>query len=1030
MNKQTVRGRLLASTMICGAAFAAFAAAPAYAQDTEQSTVDEVVVTGSRIVRQDFTEISPVTTVGAEQLQMTATLSVESLLNELPQVIPGNTKTSNNAGGEDFATIDLRGLGTNRTLVLVNGERVPASSTTGTVDLNTIPASLIQRVEVVTGGASAVYGSDAISGVVNFILKDDYEGAEITATYGSAFDGNAPEVEINGLFGGNFADGRGNLTAYAAYYNREKVSQSEYDWSRTSAAVVSDASGNLHVVDTAAEAQNYLGSGGSMIFAGGSGTPAWGWIANRPDVDTDGDGIPEVGTGNAFGSPTGYACSGGAADMADGFCDDGASITGYGASLSTRPGLGATFGAGNTDTNCDGVAGGAVNGGNLSFDSQGRLSPRNTGGACGVPDRAAGSSRYSFAPDNYLIIPAERFNITTIGTYDITDDIRAKVQLSYVNSSSEVQLAPTPATGLTIKLTPAMQSLIQTNHADLWAALQSRPTPLADFTMDRRTNEVGTRNAFIENSALSLLTTVDGSFNDNWDWSVTASYGQNHGLSRGTNSVNRTALNQGLAGCQTAAGAPLGSAALPGCVPLDIFGQNTLTDEMVDFLRVSTFASTKVEEHRLAGYVRGDLMELPAGPIAAVFGFEYRGTDAEFRVDNEQRTGNIYGFNAIQDQAGSVDVRELYTELSVPLLKDLSFADYFGLELGLRYSDYSSIGEVWTYKIGGEYAPVDWLRFRAVYNEATRAPSVFELFQNGDQGFPSYTDPCNASSSPSAQLVAFCSSQAGGHSMAGFEQNNAQVEAFAFGNPGLKPETAETFTAGVVFQPDWFPLGDFRSTVDYYDIEIKDAIQSLGAQFWINQCYNSLDASNPACARVVRDTSTGDIDFVNTTRANASQFKTKGWDIQAEWSLDMEDVGMKGRLRLNELLSLIDSYTINGSEYVGYSFSGIGGALPEWKSAFSAYYTLGDWTLFGRWSYVPTMTSASFGNELPEASYVDMSARWDMTDNFQVTAFIGNVFDKEAPQTTEGTLGGQANTDPQVYRVLGRTFSISGKVRF
>jgi outer membrane receptor protein involved in Fe transport len=422
-------------------------------------------------------------------------------------------------------------------------------------------------------------------------------------------------------------------------------------------------------------------------------------------------------------------------------------------------------------------------------------------------------------------------------------------------------------------------------------------------------------------------------------------------------------------------------------------------------------------------------MELPAGPIATVFGFEYRGTDAAFRVDNEQRTGNIYGFNAIQDQAGSVDVRELYTELSVPLLKDLDFADYFGLELGIRYSDYSSVGEVWTYKVGGEYAPVDWLRFRAVYNEATRAPSVFELFQNGDQGFPSYTDPCNASSGPSAQLVAFCSAQAGGHDFTGFEQNNAQVEAFAFGNPGLKPETAETFTAGVVFQPDWFPLGDFRSTVDYYDIEISDAVQSLGAQFWINQCYNSLDASNPACARVVRDTVTGDIDFVNTTRDNVSNFKTKGWDIQAEWSLDMEDVGMKGRLRLNELLSLIDSYTINGTEYVGYSFSGIGGALPEWKSAFSAYYMIGDWTLFGRWSYVPTMTSASFGNEQPEASYIDMSARWDMTDNFQVTAFVGNVFDEKAPQTTEG-LFSQANTDPQVYRVLGRTFSITGKVRF
>ncbi|NEX91478.1 TonB-dependent receptor [Caulobacter sp. 17J65-9] len=1025
MNKQTVRGRLLASTMICGAAFAAFAAAPAYAQDAEQSTVDEVVVTGSRIVRQDFTEISPVTTVGQEQLEMTATLSVETLLNELPQVIPGNTRTSNNAGGEDFATIDLRGLGTNRTLVLVNGERVPASSTTGTVDINTIPASLIERIEVVTGGASAVYGSDAISGVVNFILKDDYEGAELRATYGSAWDGNAPEVEINGLFGGNFADGRGNLTAYAAYYNREKVSQSAYDFSRTSGAVCDDGSGNLSICDSAAEAQALISGGGFINSPGGSGTPAWGWITNNA-IGAGPDKI--YGTADDTGNPFGGGAIGNnnGPDGLPGTADDTPVYANAGMAF-LLPGQ---FGAANTDCN-SATAGVAVRSGNLSFNDSGQLTPRFTAGACGVPDRAAGSSRYNFAPDNYLIIPAERFNITTTGTYDITDDIRAKVMLSYVNSNSEVQLAPTPATGLSITLTPAMQTLIQANAPDLWTALQSRPNPLANFTMDRRTNEVGTRNGFTENNSFSMLTTIDGSFNDNWDWSVTASYGQNHVTSRGLNSVNKTALMQGLAGCQTSSGAPLGSAALPGCVPLDIFGPGTLTQPMVDFLKVNTFATTNVEEHRLAGYVRGDLMELPAGPIASVFGFEYRGTDAEFRVDNEQRTGNIFGFNAIQDQAGSVDVRELYTELSVPLLKDLDFADYFGLELGLRYSDYSSIGEVWTYKIGGEYAPVDWLRFRGVYNEATRAPSVFELFQAGDQGFPAFTDPCrSANAGLTPALKSYCQSQGVVYSP-GFSANNSQVEAFAFGNPGLKPETAETLTLGAVFQPDWFPLGDFRATVDYYDIEIKDAVQSLGAQYWINQCYSSTTpgANAAACARVVRDPVTGQLDFVNTTRDNVGSYHTKGWDIQAEWSLDMEDVGMKGRLRLNELLSLIDSYKIGDTEYVGYTFASIGGALPEWKSAFSAYYMIGDWTLFGRWSYVPTMTSASFGNEQPEASYIDMSARWDMTDNFQVTAFVGNVFDEKAPQTTEG-LFSQANTDPQVYRVLGRTFSISGKVRF
>src|SRR5512145_594452 len=222
------RKSLLTGASVLAAAAAMFSASPAAAQD-EVDEDEAIVVTGTRLVRQDFEAISPVTTVGSEQLELTATLTTDSLLNELPQIIPGNTRTSNNAGGFDFATVDLRGLGPGRTLVLINGERVPVSSTAGAVDINTIPASLISRIEVVTGGASAVYGSDAMSGVVNFVLKDDYEGAEVNITYSSELEtGNAAEFEINGLVGGNFANGRGNMTGYASYYDRNGVLQSEY----------------------------------------------------------------------------------------------------------------------------------------------------------------------------------------------------------------------------------------------------------------------------------------------------------------------------------------------------------------------------------------------------------------------------------------------------------------------------------------------------------------------------------------------------------------------------------------------------------------------------------------------------------------------------------------------------------------------------------------------------------------------------------------------------------------------------------
>jgi iron complex outermembrane recepter protein len=990
-NKKTQNGRksLLTGASVLAAAAAAMAGSPAAAQDEEEA----IVVTGTRLVRQDFEAISPITTVGAEQLELTATLTTESLLNELPQIIPGNTRTSNNAGGFDYATVDLRGLGPGRTLVLMNGERVPVSSTAGAVDINTIPASLISRIEVVTGGASAVYGSDAMAGVVNFVLKDDYEGAEVTMTYGSEMEtGNAAEFEINGLVGGNFANGRGNMTTYASYYDRQGVLQGEYDYSRVSQGLCWDGTtqGGLYHVVPCDNRDEAIAQGLAGVFiGGGSATPPWAWIANNP--------------GNPFQN--------------------------LGALL---PG---NFGAGNADTNCDGVPNaGAVNGGNLSFNDAGQLTPRNVGYPwCGIPDRSIGSSRYNYAPDNFLVIPAERVALSTTGHYDITDNLRLNVLMTYTNSRSEIQLAPTPVTGITVTLTPGMEAYINANHADLGIALDSRPVDDAPFTVNWRATDVGTRNGFFENNQFFFIAGLEGSLGENWDWNLSASYGQVSFNTRAINSVNRTALNQGLAACQDAAGNPLGAAALPGCVTVDIFGPNTLTQEMVDFLRVDTFNDTTIEENRVAGFVRGDLFELPAGPVAAVFGFEYRDTFSGSYNDNEQRTGNIAGFNAVQDQEGQIDVYELYTEFSVPLVSEAPMAHYLGLEGGYRRSNYSTIGNVDTYKIGGEWAPSEWLRFRAMFNEASRAPNVFEVFQAGDQGFPPYADPCaQAVNHPNCIAAPGLSGWPG--PWAGFTANNTQVQAFAFGNPNLGPETAETWTYGVVFTPDWFPVGDLRVSVDYFDIDITDVIASIGAQFFLTDCYQNLTASS--CARIVRDQTNGQVLSVNTSRANQGGLATEGYDIQLEWSLPLGP----GQLTINELYSILDSFTFTGAsgipnELAGGTSAFIGGALPDYKSVLSVTYNVGDWTLFGRWSYVPEMYSNGICanyfacDDTPDASYVDVAARWNVTDNFTLTANIDNIFDDYPPQTAEGTFS-QANTDPQVYRVLGRMFSVSGRYRF
>ncbi len=1012
MSNQTLL-RSFKCKLLAGAAFAAAGIAPALAQDataTAEPTVEKVTVTGSRLKKRDYSTTSPVTTIGSQTFELTQTNSVERLLNDLPQLVPGNTFTSNNAGGEAFATIDLRGLGPNRTLVLINGNRLPASSTTGTADINTIPAGLIDRVEVVTGGASSVYGSDAMSGVVNFILKKNYEGMEFTASAGQAEHGFAEERDFQALIGGNFAGGNGNITMFGEYFSREGVLQSEQEFSRIAGGYCYTAAGQWIVCDSAAEAAS-----GDITFVGlgGSGTPPWGVVQESASNPFD----PAVLTTNAATAPR---------------------FT-------------------NADFDCDaGTAGTDYAGGKLSFNDDGFLTPRFASGPCGVPDRSAGSSRYNYAPDNYIVIPAERYNVSIFGHYDLEKDLKLNFGAIYSDSRSTVQLAATPATNLTITYGPTMQAFIASAAPDLSVALLNRTAnPYADFLMDWRSSQVGLRVSDDENSSLSLFASLEGSIAANWNYEVSGSFADVDFVSRAANSINKTALSQGLAGCMTRTpgpdtvlgtnddiDVPLGVNALPGCVTLDIFGPGNLTPEMASFLRVNTWSRTSVEEAILSAFVSGDLADVTgAGPITMVAGGEYRETKAAFEVDNEQRTGNIFGFNATQDQNGAIDVFEAYTEVSVPLVKDEPFIYYLGAEAGFRISDYSTAGVVNTYKYGGEYSPFEWLKFRGVYNRATRVPSVFEAFQNGDQGFPSYDDVCKdvlpADGIPDEPGVTLteCNSVGGGVgalNYPGFTQNNSQVEAFAFGNPSLSPETAETTTLGIVLQTgnDWFGYGNLRGSIDRYEIEITDVIADFGAQFFINDCYvNNVAAS---CGRIFRD-STGQIDFVNTSRGNQGALATEGYDIQVDYRLDLDDIGLTGILSVNELYSIIDSYTINGGEFAGTTSAGIGTAIFDWKSVLSAQYSLDEWILYTRWSYVPELIetgwdTASGHTFAPEASYVDVSVRYAPLDWIAITLSVQNVADEDAPQTLNG-LFSQGNTDPQVYDVLGRTWSLSVKTK-
>jgi outer membrane receptor protein involved in Fe transport len=1032
VKKEMIRDRLLASTILASLAFVG----PSFAQETVQTTPapaaeeadddDTIVVTGSRLARQDFTAISPVTSVGAEDIELTATLSVEQLLNELPQVIPGNTVTSNNAGGEDFSTLDLRGLGPSRTLVLVDGERVPAASTTGAVDISAIPAGLIERIEVVTGGGSAVYGSDAIAGVVNFILKRDYEGGELRFVAGAAEDGNGQFENVDFLIGGNFADGRGNITTYGSYFNREGVFQSAYDYSKTSGALVygydtaNSAFTGVVLVDTAEEylaARTNLAalggaSGISNTFAsGGSGTPPWGLISNS--------------AANPFRN------------------------------LSTLAATSARFASADTDCN-PATPGVAVNGGNLSFNNQNQLTPAFSGNACAVPIRANGSSRYNFAPDNYIFLPAERMGLNSFINYRLTDKIDMRAMITYTDTTAQVQLAATPITGLSIPVTsPAIagaDGVVGTAddpHPDLSAALNSRPTPGANFTFAWRSNGIGPRVGSFENSSLLTRLSFNGELPGGWDWAANLGFGQVDFDSELRNNVNRVALLQGVTGC---ANVPA-SARLPGCVNVDVFGPGVTTAAMSNFVRTDVKTTSRIEQSSVSGFVRGDLFELPAGPVAVVAGLEYRDDEGNFIVDDAQRRGEIAGFNAQQSVFGNLDVWEVYGEAAVPILAEMPFAHYLGIEAGYRVSDYSTVGQVESFKIGGEYSPVSWLTFRSIFNSAIRAPSLLESFQSGDQGFPSFLDPCRATATASnPALRTFCTTNGsigGGFVPAAvastFAANNSQVQAFAFGNPNLESEEAETLTVGVVFKPDWLPIGDLSMSVDYYDIQLEKSIVSRGAQTILNSCYGNLGATPQSaadCRQIDRDPATGQVNFVNTSLVNgADTFTTKGTDVQIEYGFDLDEIfkGAPGALSFDGLYTFVDQYGTEPSNFVGTTEAGIGSAIPDFKAVTTIQYIIGDWLFQARHSYVPGLKQDYPGGtfdgtkapDTPEFSNLDIAARWDITDHFRIAANIDNVFNKFPPQTVTGFFD-QANTDATLYApwVIGRTWSLSGRIKF
>lgn len=951
-----------------------FVAAPASAGDA-QPALAEIVVTGSRIpLPAGETSVSPITTVSNQDIKLTGQISVENILDQLPQLVTDNNQSSN-FPGNGIATLDLRGLGTNRNLILMDGRRVTPSLPDGTVDVNNIPVEMIQRVEIVTGGASSTYGSDAMSGVVNFILKKNFTGIEVTANSGISSHGDGVERGASVLMG--TGSGGGNIMMGISYFSRDSILEAARPFSRVDvAALIGDST-----------------SAGGFPWQGGSpsGTPS---IVNEPNNPS-----PRTSTGIT---------------LSDG-------------------------------TNCNAV-----------FGPSRTLVPTATGvrGFCQVIS-SYGGDRYNFAPVSDLVIPQSRWTVDIKGHVPIADGAaEAYTNVLYVHDETANQRAPSALgayTGITIAPTsPFLNTATQT-------ALAARPDPTAPAYLAARLTAFGPQIYQFNTDYAQFSGGVRGDLPKHWKWNLYGSYSQVQ-FTTIFNDVARNLLQQEFNGC------PAGSAS--GCIAQSPFAP--YSPAAVSWANLPNVTDrSDFQRTDVALDLNGNVLELPAGPLQAAVGTEFRRDSTSYTPDSQQEAlnglGNLIGGFAALPVSGAFNVKEGYLELQAPVVK-VEGVKSLTLQLGGRLSDYSSVGTIDTAKAGFELQPDSrsGLRVRGMFQIATRAPSLAELYAAPSQSRPGIQDPCDSRFyDGTAATASRCDGStpvigANGVPIAPvdpttFQALNILVNTYSVGNTHLRPETAHTVTFGVDWRPAYVP--NLYASVDYYRISIGNYIASEfgGPQAVVNACYQGGDAN--ACRLLSRDPS-GTLIIGNPATGlgiqpeNSSSLLTAGEDIDLNYHVGLSRLRLPGEFAVALNLNHLDTWLYTAQNG---STTQCAGAMcasstsfqtqPKWRALLSATYSVSGLTAQWRMRYVGSVADSMLGGQdflsvqnggvspvIGSYAYHDLSVGYHWSSRASLTLTVDNVFDKQPPVLYDA--GSQDNTDVNLYDVIGRYFHLAAQVRF
>ncbi len=952
-NNKTANAVRLA--LISAATSTLFAMPSAFAAE-EEATTERVEVTGSRIKRTDLEGANPVQVITREDLVSSGITNMGDILQEIPSVAGAGTNTAINNGGTGAVRVSLRGLGASRTLVLLNGRRMVASGTgaNSSVDLSTIPTAIVKRVEVLKDGASAIYGSDAIGGVVNIITRDDFEGAEFNASYDvgtQEADGDTTSLD----FTIGFSDDKGNVVFNAYYVDQGEQKSGDRDWSEFDLSLDSFTGERNKGGSSAGPWGNY----GGIDDTCGSVTHG---AANGPGQSDPTD----------FSNPTGYDCYDGSVDA------------------------------------------------------------------------------YNFAPANFHLTPQERYGIFASAAYQLTDNINFKSEINFNRNTSTTLLAPIPLAPLAFFGVDAPYS------ADNYYNINFGPKNANGETVEiadwrRRVVETGGRETSFRVETVRAMIAFDGEFGETWGWEASYIFGRNDATTNAAGGVNfdKVALAVGPSFLDTTTGDVVcGTVGAPisDCVSLNTFGipgtDTEISQEMLDYISFDAHDLGGNEQQIISASIFGELFDMPAGTVGAAFGIEHR-EESGFDFPDALIALGVTSGSSRQATEGSYEVDEIYAEANIPLLDGVTGAETLEVDLAVRYSDYDTFGDTTNHKIGVRWVPVDGLIIRGTSSTAFRAPSTSDLFAGNSDNSPQVSDSCQTNP------TTFCI--ADGVPAAGFTPIGDQLSSTRGGSTDLTPEEADIVTLGIVYSPDF--VEGLSMTVDYWDIEITNAISTIGEQLILDKCAQE----GVFCDKITRhgpdSVLFGNSSDIDDRTTNVGGIDSSGYDFNIRYATELPI----GDFRVNLDTTYYDKYDItqaDGSvvENAGFFRRSDGdGNFPEWKTNINFKLTSDDWSAGWDIRYIGEVeeefdfvTSEDIGKVLPRyrteaatggykifrdiKSQIIHDVRFTyFFDNITATVGLDNVFDEDPPFAATGF---NDNTDPRTYSTKGRHMYVSAGFKF